>query len=139
MDLSVAYGCVLVAALLPYLWIGIAKAGGRDYDNRNPRAWLARQDHPRAIRGNAAHLNAFEAFAPFAAGVLMAQLAGLADARIALLSLIFIALRIGHGVFYITDQHRLRSLCWVGGLACVLTLLAQAAMAIDATRAVGVG
>src|SRR5690606_25419683 len=73
--MSIAYWCILVAALLPYVWAFVAKRGPR-YDNHDPRGWLAKQDDPRARRANAAHLNAFEAFAPFAAAVLMAQAAG---------------------------------------------------------------
>src|SRR3546814_2363738 len=69
--MSIAYWCILVAALLPYVWAFVAKRGPR-YDNHDPRGWLAKQDDPHARRANAAHLNAFEAFAPFAAGVLMA-------------------------------------------------------------------
>src|SRR3546814_11682221 len=66
-DLSIAYWCVLIAALLPYVWVGIAKSRGQRYNNRDPRGWLARQDNPLVQRANAAQLNAFEAFAPFAA------------------------------------------------------------------------
>lgn len=129
MSIAVAYWCVFAAALLPYLWVGFAKAGGRGYDNRDPRAWLARQDDPRRSRAVAAQLNAFEAFPVFAAGVILADMAGVADARIALLSVIFIAARIAHGLLYIAGQALLRSLVWFVGIGCALTLLAQAALA----------
>lgn len=128
MTLATAYWCVLIAALLPYLWIAIAKAGGQRYDNRDPRGWMARQDNPRAVRANAAQLNAFEAFAPFAAGVILAQLAGVPADRIALLAIIFIVLRLLHGMFYLVNAHALRSLVWFGAFACVLGLLVQAAL-----------
>ena len=128
MTLATAYWCVLIAALLPYLWITIAKAGGQRYDNRDPRGWMARQESPRSIRANAAQLNAFEAFAPFAAGVAMAQLAGVPAERIALLAMVFVGLRLLHGIFYLTNAHALRSLVWFGGFACVLGLLGQAAL-----------
>ncbi len=130
MTLATAYWCVLIAALMPYLWITIAKAGGRRYDNRDPRGWMAAQDNTRSIRGNAAQLNAFEAFAPFAAGVIIAQLAGVPADRIALLAIAFVVLRILHGVFYLTNVHALRSLVWFGGLICVVTLLVQAALTV---------
>ena len=130
MTLATAYWCVLIAALLPYVWVTIAKAGGRRYDNRDPRGWLARQDDPRRHRANAAQLNAFEAFAPFAAGVAFAQLAGVPDARIAALALGFVGFRLLHGTFYIANLHALRSLSWLAGLGCVLALLAQAALRI---------
>jgi len=128
--MAVAYWCILIAALLPYVWIVIAKSGGERYDNRDPRNWLARQENPRTQRGNAAQLNAFEAFAPFAAAVLMAQAAGVDPQRITYLALGFVGFRILHGVLYLAGQARLRSLAWAGGIACVIALLVQAAMKV---------
>lgn len=132
MTLATAYWCVLIAALLPYVWITVAKAGGQRYDNRDPRGWLARQENPRTIRANAAQLNSYEAFAPFAAGVILAQLAGVHAERIALLAIAFVVLRVLHGVFYIANAHALRSLAWFGAFACVLGLLVQAALRVAA-------
>jgi uncharacterized MAPEG superfamily protein len=86
MTIAVAYWCVLVAALLPYVWTTVAKGSGERYDNRDPRGWIARQTNPRVQRANSAQLNAFEAFAPFAAGVVFAQLAGVPEGRIAVLA-----------------------------------------------------
>ena len=55
---TLAYWCVLVAALLPYVCASLAKAGGvgksrkeGGFDNHDPRAWLADvlariADHP---------------------------------------------------------------------------------------------
>ena len=128
--MSTAYWCVLVAAFLPYVWTVIAKRSGGRYDNRDPRGWLARQENPLSVRANSAQLNAFEAFAPFAAGVLMAQLAGVAEAMVSLLAMVFVAFRILHGIFYVTGWHYLRSLAWLGGYACVVTLMVMAASAI---------
>lgn len=130
MTLTIAYLCVLVAALLPYLWIAIAKASAPRYDNHDPRSWIAQQDNPRLRRAYHAHSNALEAFAPFAAAVLMAQLAGVATSTITALSLGFVALRIAHGIAYITDAAGVRSVAWFGGLACVITLFARAALAV---------
>jgi len=130
MTLATAYGCVLIAALLPYLWVAIAKAGGARYDNRDPRGWLARQDNPRTVRATAAQLNSYEAFAPFAAGVILAQLAGVPADRIGILAIAFIVLRVLHGVFYLSNHHGLRSLTWFAALACVVALLVQAMLRI---------
>ena len=130
MTLATAYWCILVAALLPYALAIVAKTSAPGFNNRNPRAWLAKQDSYRVQRANAAHLTAFEAFAPFAAGVLMAQLAGVDHARIALLALVFIAMRIAHAVFYVADVQLARSLSWLGGFACVLALVASAAIKV---------
>jgi len=131
MTLATAYWCVLIAALLPYIWIGFAKTGAQKYNNRNPRAWIAKQDgNYRVQRANAAHLNAFEAFAPFAAGVVLAQLAEVGQATIAMLAVACIVLRVLHGVFYLADMALARSLAWVGGYGCVIALLALAAMRV---------
>ena len=124
--MTTAYACILIAALLPYLWTTIAKASGGRYDNRDPRAWLAKQDDPRVQRANNAQLNAFEAFGPFAAGVLMAQVAGVDATRITWLAVAFVILRILHGIAYLAGIHPLRSLVWFGGLACVLALMGSA-------------
>ena len=53
MTIAVAYWCVFVAAVLPYVWTVLAKARGERYDNRDPRGWLARQSDPRVSRANA--------------------------------------------------------------------------------------
>ena len=132
MTLALAYWCVLIAAALPYLWVSIAKASGQRYNNRDPRGWQSRQDNPRSIRANAAQLNAFEAFAPFAAGVVMAQLTGVAHAHIAALAVVFVIARVLHGVLYLADKHGLRSLVWVVGYGCVIALLGLAALKASA-------
>jgi uncharacterized MAPEG superfamily protein len=128
--MAIAYWCVLAAALLPYAWIAVAKTGAPGYNNKDPRSWLARQDSYRVRNANAAHLNAFEAFPAFAAGVLMAQLAGVEPARIDLFAMLFVALRIAHGVFYLAALHGLRSLAWAAGFGCIVALMAQAALRV---------
>jgi uncharacterized MAPEG superfamily protein len=123
---TIPYLCILVAALLPYLWVTLSKVSGQRYDNRDPRGWLARQDNPRVHRANSAQLNAFEAFAPFAASVLMAQLADVDPQRITWLSITFVVLRVLHGVVYVAGLARWRSLLWFGGLVCVVALMVSA-------------
>ena len=128
--MSVAYWCILAAAFLPYVWTVVAKRSGERYDNRDPRGWLARQQNPASVRANAAQLNAFEAFAPFAAGVLMAQFAGVATGLVSLLAIAFVVFRILHGILYVTGRHLLRSAAWTGGFISVLALMVLAALAI---------
>lgn len=128
--MSIAYWCILIAAALPYVWVSIAKAKGKRYNNRDPRNWLANQEDPGSHRANAAQLNAFEAFPAFAASVLMAQFAQVDGQRIVWLAMAFVAFRILHGIFYIADQHALRSLVWFAGFACVITLMLSAALKV---------
>lgn len=127
--MSTAYWCILAAALLPYLLSFVAKASGKGYNNRNPRAWVTKQpENYRMQRAHAAHLNAFEAFAPFAAAVLMAQAAGVDPGLVTKLSLAFVGLRVLHAGFYLGDLPPLRSLSWLGGFVCVVWLMVAAAM-----------
>lgn len=124
--MTIAYACILIAALLPYVWTGIAKTAAPRYDNRDPRRWLAKQDNPRVQRANNAQLNAFEAFPAFVAAVLMAQLAGVDPQRITWLAVAFVVLRVLHGITYLSGHHLARSLVWFGALGCVLGLMGLA-------------
>lgn len=126
--MSTAYWCVLIAAVLPYVWVAVTKARP-GYNNRNPRAWVAKSDNYLVQRANAAHLNAFENFAPFAAGVILAQLAGVDAATVNPLAIAFVVFRVLHGLLYVGDQPLLRSLSWLGGFACVAALIVLAALA----------
>lgn len=125
--MSLAFWCVLVAALMPIVFAGIAKAGGDRYDNRNPRAWLSRQAGWRQ-RANWAQQNTIEAFPPFAAAVIIAHLAAAPQSAINGLAVAFILFRIVYGYCYIQDHHLARSLIWLAGLACVIGLFVLAAV-----------
>ena len=121
---------LLIAALLPYLWVSLAKKTGERYNNRDPRDWQARQTNPRSNRAHAAHLNGFESFPAFVAGVLMAQLAGVTPATINLLAIVFVIARVLHGVFYVANVQALRSLVWLVGFASAIALIVMAALKI---------
>ena len=118
--MTTAYWCVLAAALLPYITVGPAKAV-KGFDNRAPRDWEAKLTGWRA-RAFWAHLNGFEAFPPFAAGVIVAQLAGAPQARIDLLALAFVASRIAYAGMYYAGRATARSIVWTIGMACVIGL-----------------
>ncbi len=120
-----AFLCVLIAGLLPYVCAMAAKWGFQNFDNHNPRQWLAQQTGFRA-RGNAAQANSFEAFAFFAAGVIIATLAQVDAARIDLYALTFVAARLGFIACYLADKATLRSVFWLVGLMCVVGLFAAA-------------
>jgi len=126
--MSIAYWCILIAAVLPFVWVGFAKSGAPGYNNKDPRGWIAKQDTYRVRNAYNAHLNAFEAFPTFAAGVLMAQFAGVDPSHANLLAMAFIGFRILHGVFYIAAKAAIRSLVWMGGLACTVALMVLAAL-----------
>lgn len=115
--MTFAYWCVLFAALLPIVWSGVAKFNSEGFDNARPRVYLAALQGYRQ-RANWAQQNAWEAFAPFAAGVVIAAQVGVAQATIDLLAGTFMIARILHGIFYITDRAMLRSLVFIVGLLC---------------------
>ena len=124
--MAIAYWCILIAALLPYVWVFIAKQSGERYNNHDPRVWQDKQTNPRSRRANAAQLNGFESFPAFVAGVLMAQLAGVDAQRIGWIAAAFVVFRVLHGVFYVGNQSSMRSLVWFAGLVCVVTLMVMA-------------
>ena len=115
---TLAYWCVLVAALLPIVCAGIAKYGVMrippekgGLDNNNPRVWLAQQTGWRA-RANAAQANTFEASPFFFAAVVIAHQLQANQTRLDLLALAFIVLRIGYIVMYVGNLANARSIVW---------------------------
>lgn len=126
---TVAYGCILVAALLPIVCAGIAKYGSmstprRDggYDNHNPRAWLARQTDWRA-RANAAQANTFEALPFFFAAVIIAHLLQAAQTPLDILALLFVVLRMAYIMMYVGDLAKTRSAIWTVALLVNIGIL----------------
>lgn len=117
---------MLVAALLPLIAAILAKAGGKEYDNNEPRPWLARQQGWRA-RANAAQANLFEGLPLFYTAVLYALHFGVGPARLAWLMLAWLVLRVVHLALYICGYGGLRSLAWVLSLAVNIAILFAAA------------
>ena len=126
MPMTTALWCVLAAGLLPYVATTIAKAGGERYDNRDPRAWLQKQEGFRR-RADNAQRNGFEAFPFFAVAVIVAQLVGAPQERVDALAVIFIAARVVYTVSYVIDLHWVRSLAWLIGWVCTVTLFVTGA------------
>jgi uncharacterized MAPEG superfamily protein len=122
--MTLAFHMILVAALLPYVGTAYAKfsgGGAKTYDNHSPRV-QAESLPPARRRGYWAQLNGFEAFPPFAAGVIVAHLAGAAQPWIDALAVAFVILRVLYTAFYIHDKPTARSLVWFIGLVCTIGL-----------------
>ncbi|MFC7553984.1 MAPEG family protein [Pseudoroseomonas wenyumeiae] len=119
--MTLANWMILAAALLPYLAAVIAKAGAAGFDNSAPRAWLEQQGGYRQ-RADWAQRNHFEAFPPFAAAVILAQMAGAPQGRIDLLALAFVLLRLAYTGAYLANLATLRSLLFGLGIGCVVWL-----------------
>lgn len=109
--MTIAYWCVVLAAFLPVIWVGAAKFGAEHYDNERPRPSLdSLTGWPQ--RANWAQLNSYEAFPPFAAGVIIAHLTATEQSTIDILAGVFLAFRVAHGVVYIGNYPAIRSLVW---------------------------
>ncbi len=131
---TIAYWCVLAAALLPLFCAGLAKYASvgksrRDggFDNHNPRAWLAAQTGWKA-RAHAAQQNTFEALPFFFAAVIIAHLMQSNQARLDILAMTFIFLRVAFVIMYVADLAAARSVIWV------LALLVNVAILVGAYR-----
>ncbi len=128
--MTTAYWCVLLAALLPILWAGAAKAGGARsgsrYDNARPRESLGALSGWPA-RANYAQQNSYEALPPFAAGVIIAQLCNAPQSTIDTLAITFVVARVAYGLCYMADQAGLRSLVWLVGFGSMIGLFVAAA------------
>ena len=112
---TLAYWCVLVAALLPIICAGIAKSGmfskprrEGGYDNLDPREWLARQSGLRA-RANAAQANGFEALPFFVGAVVIAHQLGAHQTSLDLLAMLFVVLRMVYIFLYLGGYAMARS------------------------------
>jgi uncharacterized MAPEG superfamily protein len=125
--MTIAFWCVLIAGLMPLAAVGVAK-WDRTFDNNNPRDWLAKREG-KAKRAHAAHLNSFEAFPLFAAGVLVAAYLKAPQTLIDVTAMVFIIARIIYIWSYIHDHANLRSTVWFVGIGASIALFFIAAFA----------
>ena len=131
--MTTPFWCILVAGLLPYVWVGIAAAERRKQfgkaDNKLPRLQEA-QLTGRGARAMGAHNNAFETFPFFAAAVIVAHIAGADPGWSTIFALAFVAARIVHGFLYLADIDVMRSLSFGVGQVCSIALFVLAARAV---------
>jgi uncharacterized MAPEG superfamily protein len=126
--MTIAHWCVLAALLLPYFLSVLSRSAVRKADYvRDPRAFDQTLTgwHRRA---HLAQLNGFESFPPFLAAVLIAQQVGAPQLRIDALAIAFVAARILHAAFYVSDRPSLRSVAWQLAMLCVIGLFVVAAL-----------
>ena len=116
-----AYTAILTAALwIPYIIAQVLTNGALAPENYVDPA-------PRTVplwgnRANRAHLNAVEAFAPFAALVIIAQLTGKANAMTAFWSMSFFWLRLAHVVVYLLAIPYVRTLVFTLGFVATAAI-----------------
>lgn len=116
-----ALTALLTAALwIPYIICQVTTNGflsGENYVDPAPRPvplW--------GQRANRAHVNAVEAFAPFAALVLVAHAGGKESAMTAFWAMGFFWLRLAHAVVYLAGVPFLRTPIFTLGFVCVCGL-----------------
>ncbi len=119
--MNIAFYCVAINGLLPILWVGFAKmfGGFKLKDNVQPREFLSKQSGLSA-RANAAQANSWEAFAPFAAAVIIAYVAGGHQDTLDKICMFYTGFRIVYGITYLANQHIFRSIVWSCALLCNL-------------------
>ena len=119
--MTYAYWYVFIAFLMPYLFTLLAKVAAPGFNNAKPREFLENLDGWRK-RSHWAQLNSFEVFPPFAAGVIIAHQLSAPQAYIDMLGLAFLGFRFAYGIMYMTNQALLRSVAFLGSLACIIGL-----------------
>jgi uncharacterized MAPEG superfamily protein len=122
------YWMLLAALGLIYfprlLVLGVLLKSPGGFDNNHPRIQQAKLEGFGA-RAQGAHMNAFEAFAPFAAGVLACEVTNVDPTRVAWLSVAFVVLRAVYLGLYVANIATARSLAWFAALGVAIALLAQ--------------
>jgi len=126
---TVAYWCVLFAALLPLACAWLAKSSGfgkprreGGFDNADPRGWLARQTDWQA-RANAAQANSFEALPFFIGAVIIAHQLGAPQTRLDILAVLFVTLRVIFIAMYVAGLPAIRSAIWTLALLANVGIL----------------
>ncbi|MCG8463324.1 MAG: MAPEG family protein [Xanthomonadales bacterium] len=125
--MMIAFWCVFIAALLPYVWTACAKVGARGYDNNAPRQFADAQQGMRQ-RANWAQYNSFEAFPAFAAAVFCAHLMQVEAVWLNGLAVTFVVARTLYGVTYLLDLASLRSVVWFIGFGSMVALFLLAGL-----------
>lgn len=126
--MTVAFTCVLVALLIPHVWVGVAKKGlvkSHQYDNSAPRLQFEALSGAEQ-RANWAQQNAYESLPGFIAAVIIASLANAEQATIDVLAVVHVIARFAYGICYIKDYPTARSAVWAIGFISVIGLFVAA-------------
>ena len=122
-----AWTALLTAALwIPYI-------SGQVMTNGILTPQNYRDPAPREVplwgqRANRAHINAVEAFAPFAALVLVAHVGGVSNEATAMWAALFFWARLAHAVIYILGIPFLRTIIFTAGFVAVVGIFYEIVM-----------
>ncbi|MDP6932384.1 MAG: MAPEG family protein [Myxococcota bacterium] len=108
--------------ILTKLPVSVAMARHGGYDNHNPRL---QQDQLTGWgkRAVAAHKNAFEAFPPYAAAILVAYVSDADTTLLHSLGSGFLLFRVAYEGAYLADRAMLRSSMWFAAVGCCVGLM----------------
>ena len=122
-----AWTALLTAALwIPYISGQVMTNGLLTPQNyRNP---TAREVPLWGQRANRAHINAVEAFAPFAALVLVAHVGGVSNEATAMWAALFFWARLAHAVIYILGIPFLRTIIFTVGFVAIVGIFYEIVM-----------
>lgn len=118
-----AIRAMLVASGLPFVFAVIAKllGGFKAEDNANPRQFLQGLNGA-AARANAVQQNSYESLPIFLAAVLIAMLFFVPQSVVNNLAWMYVLIRVGYGVAYISNLALFRSILWALSMACCVLL-----------------
>ena len=122
--MTLAFTCVLIAILLPFLLTYYTKSGlikSRTYDNHAPRQQLAQLEGGR-LRALWAHENSYESLPAFIGAVVIAHLAGASQNIVDILAVVYVISRVIYIFCYIKDLATARSLVWAVGFFSIIAL-----------------
>lgn len=117
--MTVAYWCLVVMIFFPNVLTMLAKSGG--FDNKQPRVSLSQTTGWRQ-RADWAQQNHFEAFPIFAAAVIVGHQLDVPQATLDMLAIGYVISRALHGAFYVLDLGALRSLAYLAGMVCAVSI-----------------
>lgn len=130
--MTTPFVCVLIAFVLiwaaripVFVALGKTKAG---VDNKHPHRQLAKLARSEGFGSRAvgAQRGLGEAFAPFAAGVVIADLAGADPRRSAVLAIAFVVSEVVYVAAYLANADYLRSFVWLIGFLATIGLFVLA-------------
>lgn len=131
--MTIPLWCLLAGVVLPYIWAGVSvpfrnqQLGGLDLNQ--PRLQAAGLTAGGAGAWGA-QMNQWEAISVYMAATLAAYMQGVDPAgNWATASLIWVAARVLHGVFYVFDQAVLRVAMFVTGTAMSIWIFVMAVLA----------
>lgn len=127
--MPIAYWCLLIAALMPFPLVRMARNAAGTFNNAAPRDFAANATG-LARRAYGAHLNSMESFPFFAAAVLVAMQSGMGGDILDRLAMAWVALRLVYVWAYLADRPELRTPVWACGILLAAAIMTMPAWAI---------